>query len=71
MGTAAATTSARRRYALDPWGMAYWIRIERPVDGERRILVYSFGPNRRRDGRAGEAGSSRGDDIVVVGMLTR
>ena len=39
----------RRRFAIDPWGTAYWLRAERGDDGSRRVSVYSFGPNRRRD----------------------
>jgi hypothetical protein len=39
----------RRRYGLDPWGMAYWVKSE--LDGQGRVVitVYSFGPNRKRD----------------------
>ncbi len=38
----------RRRYVVDPWGMAYWVRSR--SSGDRvRITVYSFGPNRSRD----------------------
>lgn len=48
----------RRRYAVDPWGTAYWVRTETEPTGARRITVYSFGPNRRRD----DAG---GDDVVA------
>jgi hypothetical protein len=51
-GTAPHT--ARRRYAIDPWGTAYWIRY---TSGGKRLTVYSFGPNRRRD--------EGGDDIVA------
>lgn len=43
----------RRRHAIDPWGTAYWIDMER-ADGEIRARVYSFGPNRRRDPGAGD-----------------
>jgi hypothetical protein len=32
---------------------------------EQRVVVYSFGPNRRRDGEPGEAS---GDDIPAVGV---
>jgi hypothetical protein len=39
----------RRRYGLDPWGMAYWVRSKRDAAGHRVITVYSFGPNRKRD----------------------
>lgn len=56
----------RRRVGVDPWGMAYWLRAERPDRGIRRITVYSMGPNRRRDGRPGE---TAGDDIAAVGVL--
>jgi hypothetical protein len=48
-----ATQLQRRRYGVDPWGTAYWVEAE----GEgamRRITVYSFGPNRRRDERGGD-----------------
>lgn len=49
---------ARRRYAVDPWGTAYWIRFDRNTRG---LIVYSFGPNRRRD--------DGGDDIAATNML--
>jgi len=50
----------RRRYGVDPWGTAYWLFSE-PLDGSRRrVVVYSFGPNRRRDG---EPASGGGDDV--------
>lgn len=50
----------RREYAVDPWGTAYWVRMERSTDAIR-LVVYSFGPNRRRDGPAG----SGGDDVAA------
>lgn len=54
--------SARRQeYAVDPWGTAYWIHMERGPDAIR-LVVYSFGPNRRRDGPAGVGG---GDDVIA------
>lgn len=52
----AATT--RREYGIDPWGSPYWLLVERESATDRRITVYSFGPNRRRDLVEG------GDDIV-------
>lgn len=64
-GRAQADAAARRRYAVDPWGTAYWIKTVRPAGGMRRVVVYSFGPNRRRDGDPEDTGSSRGDDIVA------
>lgn len=39
----------RREFALDPWGSAYWLSTERAADTVR-IVVYSFGPDRRRGG---------------------
>lgn len=56
----------RLRYALDPWGTAYWIHVERE-EGAIRISVYSFGPNRRRDG---PARSGSGDDITAAIDIT-
>lgn len=52
----------RREHAIDPWGSAYWIRVQRDT-GAVRLVVYSFGPNRRRDG---EPGDSRSDDQAAV-----
>lgn len=59
-----AADGARRRYAVDPWGTAYWIRLRRPRSGERSLTVYSFGPNRRRDEGA------RGDDLRADTVLS-
>jgi hypothetical protein len=39
----------RRGFFLDPWNQPYWILFLRDRDGVRRLLIYSFGPNRRRD----------------------
>jgi hypothetical protein len=47
----------RRRYGVDPWGTAYWVRARTSDDGRRQVVVYSFGPNRRRDGG--------GDDVIA------
>ena len=49
----------RRRHALDPWGSAYWIDVDRSEESIR-LIVYSFGPNRRRDGAMDRVG---GDDL--------
>lgn len=60
-------TAARRRYVVDPWGTAYWITVAREDEsGTRRVVVYSFGPNRRRDG---EPGATTGDDIAAEGTM--
>jgi hypothetical protein len=48
----------RRRYGVDPWGTAYWVEAVNE-QGARRITVYSFGPNRRRDERGG-------DDVMLT-----
>lgn len=53
---------ARRRFAVDPWGTAYWIRVRRMRD-QAAVTVYSFGPNRRRDTDAED--SRGGDDILA------
>jgi hypothetical protein len=58
-------TARRRQYAVDPWGTAYWIVSQRG-QGERAVVVYSFGPNRRRDGDPGVGG---GDDILAHRQL--
>jgi hypothetical protein len=52
--------AARRRYGVDPWGSAYWIRFDIESDD---LTVYSFGPNRRRD-------DERGDDITSARTMT-
>jgi hypothetical protein len=59
--------AARRRYVVDRWGTAYWVSVTRDDEsGVRRVVVYSFGPNRRRDGEPGEATQ---DDIHAIGVL--
>lgn len=58
----------RREYFLDPWGQAYWIRFTRNSNDENfSTTVYSFGPNRRRDG--GDEAVSDRDDIVQTRIL--
>lgn len=51
----------RLRFAVDPWGSPYWIRVG---GSPPHVEAYSFGPNRRRD----EPG--RGDDPVFVAAVT-
>ncbi len=53
--------SSRRRYAVDPWGSSYWVRVDEAADGNANVEVYSLGPNRRRDPVA----AGKGDDIVA------
>ncbi len=53
-------TVNRRRYIVDPWGTAYWMDVSRDHESDtRQILIYSFGPNRRRD--------DGGDDVRAEG----
>ena len=49
-GESESTSDRRKRFLVDPWGLAYWVRSQRLGD-RVRITVYSFGPNRSRDGR--------------------
>jgi hypothetical protein len=65
-------SDARRRYAVDPWGLSYWFFVEKLEDGRRQLTVYSFGPNRRRDSDEGAPGrmlSPDDDDIAATGIL--
>lgn len=57
-----ASHAARRQFAVDPWGNAYWMRVTR---GETvaTVTIYSFGPNRRRDIDA--AATRSGDDLFL------
>ena len=57
---------ARRRYGIDPWGSAYWLRLRSDRDGSY-LTIYSFGPNRRRDGLQGR--SESGDDVSVAATI--
>lgn len=62
-GESGGKLASRRRYIVDPWGTAYWIDVTRQPDSDvHRVLVYSFGPNRRRDLGAG-------DDVRAEGVL--
>jgi len=58
---AEAIPSSRRRYAVDPWGSSYWVRVDESADGTASVEVYSLGPNRRRD----ETGAATSDDIAA------
>lgn len=52
----------RRGYFLDPWNNPYWLQYNRR---SRRGMIYSFGPNRRRDVVVRDAKSDPGDDVIV------
>lgn len=61
----------RERFYLDAWNSPYWISFVR-AEGEGsqtkgRVLLYSFGPNRRRDLDPKLSGSrvSAGDDVEL------
>ncbi len=57
----------RKGYFLDPWNNPYWILVTKKG---RRGVLYSFGPNRRRDTRLPKKKvpadfEASGDDILV------
>ena len=54
----------RSRFFLDPWNSPYWVRDSCGEDRRRRrIVVYSFGPDRMRDSTDWEIG---GDDVGEI-----
>ena len=61
----------RKEFFLDHWNQPYWIFYHRGLGGPARVVLYSFGPNRRRDslrphGPSPHGGpSASGDDIAV------
>jgi len=52
----------RKGYFLDPWNNPYWVLWDDDDDGI--LIVYSFGPNRRRDTEMRPFTEPEGDDIV-------
>lgn len=56
------SAATRRRFGIDPWGTAYWIRVT-SSDSGTATTVYSFGPNRRRD--IDVSASKSGDDVFI------
>jgi uncharacterized membrane protein len=54
----------RADFFIDPWNMAYWLmfRFDK-VTGRQRIVVYSFGPNRKRDS---DDWAIKGDDVGII-----
>lgn len=60
--------SNRGRYFLDPWNNPYWLYARADSDV---VLVYSFGPNRRRDASAEELGAAAhgapGEMVTLTG----
>ncbi len=62
--TAQGLPQERAAFFIDPWNSPYWVRHRcAQKDRARRIFVYSFGPNRRRDSSRWEI---LGDDIGTV-----
>jgi hypothetical protein len=61
----------RHRFAIDPWGTAYWLHATEVSAGERTITVYSFGPNRRRDDDPDleSDNDAKSDDVVEVKVV--
>jgi hypothetical protein len=55
-------------YYLDPWNNPYWIKFMRR---QRRIIIYSFGPNRSRDINFDRGITNNGDDISLVYKIPR
>ena len=61
---AAGLPEERAAFFLDPWNLPYWIsRVRSDKPRAHLVMLYSFGPNRRRD-------STRwrilGDDVAVI-----
>jgi hypothetical protein len=70
-GVAVKDSELRHRYAIDPWGLSYWLLVKPQPDGSRIVTVYSFGPDRRRNSDEGTnaTGTSGDDDISATGIL--
>jgi hypothetical protein len=64
--TQTAKDAGRRKYFLDPWNNPYWVLVEKDED---RVVVYSFGPNRRRDTEVKKRNKPGGDDVMIVQKL--
>jgi hypothetical protein len=61
-------SDSRRRFATDPWLTSYFVGVRPAAGGGREVVVYSFGPDRRREGTiAGGAG----DDVMASAPLSR
>ena len=69
--SAGASAQVRRRYGIDPWGTAYWLLVEEGSATEHQVLVYSFGPNRRRDVAEHGVNPQESDDIVASPAVRR
>ncbi|MCC7385137.1 MAG: hypothetical protein IT384_25040 [Deltaproteobacteria bacterium] len=57
---------AEGEYYLDAWNQPYWVAFRRTGPGQGTLLVYSFGPNRRRDTEIDRlAGAARVEDVIA------
>jgi len=65
-GAAGEGSAERRRFAVDPWGIGYYVAVDRTPSGEVRVLVHSFGPNHVRDNRRDP---HAGDDVAAAGVM--
>lgn len=73
-GAATENSDLRHRYAIDPWGLSYWLLVKPLPDGSRSLTVYSFGPDRRRDSDEGihattDTDAVDNDDISASGII--
>ena len=65
-GSAPEVAALRHTYGIDPWGSPYWLLVEKNSKDSRRALIYSFGPNRRRDIEDTTVDQPHtGDDVIV------
>ena len=56
--------AARADFFIDPWNSPYWIQHDcSERSGGELVMVYSFGPNHRRESTEWEVG---GDDIAAI-----
>lgn len=58
----------RLGYFLDPWNNPYWVHFKRK---RGTVVLYSFGPNRRRDSNFKRSPKAKGDDITIEVTLER
>ena len=66
-GSGPEVTGLRHTYGLDPWGSPYWLLVEKNSKDSRRAMIYSFGPNRRRDIEDTTVDQpDTGDDVIVT-----
>jgi hypothetical protein len=53
-------------FYLDVWNQPYWVVFKRTGDGRGNLLLYSFGPNRRRDSDVDRtATATRAEDVLA------